>query len=53
MNREEKRSEVERMKADFEKASTVFIVNFHKIPVIEDWELRRQVRAGREEVLVP
>jgi large subunit ribosomal protein L10 len=53
MNREEKRSEVERMKADFEKASTVFVVNFQKIPVAEDWELRRQLRAvgGRYQVV--
>jgi len=46
VNPEEKAKEVERLKADLEKANSVFVVNFAKIPVAADWELRRQVRAA-------
>ncbi|MGH9786060.1 MAG: 50S ribosomal protein L10 [Terriglobia bacterium] len=46
MNRDEKAKEVEGLKADLEKANSVFVVNFEKIPVAADWELRRQVRAA-------
>ena len=45
MDREEKAREVELLKAELAKANTVFVVNFQKIPVAEDWQLRRQVRA--------
>lgn len=53
MNREDKSKEVERLKADLTKAAAVFVVNFQKIPVSEDLELRRQVRAagGRYRVI--
>ncbi len=53
MNREEKRAEVERLKADLAKAEAVFVVSFQKIPVSEDLELRKQVRAagGRYRVI--
>ncbi|MGH9785206.1 MAG: 50S ribosomal protein L10, partial [Terriglobia bacterium] len=46
VNPEEKAKEVGRLKADLEKANCVFVVNFEKIPVVADWELRRQVRAA-------
>ena len=46
MNREEKANEVERLKADLAKAHSLFVVNFEKIPVVADWELRRQVKAA-------
>ncbi len=53
MNREEKSKEVERLKADLNDSGAVFVVNFQKIPVAEDLELRRQVRAagGRYRVI--
>jgi len=37
---------VERLKADLINAGSVFVVSFQKIPVSEDLELRRQVRAA-------
>lgn len=46
MKREDKIEEVQRLKADLERASTVFAMSFEKIPVAEDLELRRQVRAA-------
>ena len=46
MNRDEKAKEVERLKADLEKADSLFVVNFQKIPVSQDWELRRQIQAA-------
>ena len=46
MDREEKAQEVELLNAKLTKANTVFVVNFQKIPVAEDWQLRRQVRAA-------
>ncbi|MBI3895729.1 MAG: 50S ribosomal protein L10 [Acidobacteria bacterium] len=46
MNREEKQQEVETLQAELAKANTVFVINFQKIPVAEDWQLRRQVRAA-------
>jgi len=53
LNREEKRKEVERLKSDLAGSGAVFAVNFQKIPVSEDMELRRQVRAagGRYRVI--
>mgnify|MGYP003352893917 FL=1 len=45
MNREEKKQEIERLQAELQKAASVFVVNFEKIPVLEDWELRNQIRA--------
>jgi len=53
VNRDEKSNEVERLKADLAKANSVFVVNFEKIPVAADWELRRQVKAagGRYRVI--
>jgi large subunit ribosomal protein L10 len=46
VNQDEKAKEVERLKADLEKANSVFVVNFEKIPVAADWELRRQIKAA-------
>ena len=46
MNREEKQQEIERLRAELSKALSVFVMSFEKIPVPEDWELRRQVRAA-------
>ena len=46
MNRDEKAKEVERLKGDIEKANSLFVVNFQKIPVSVDWELRRQIQAA-------
>lgn len=46
MNREEKDKEIQGLRADLEKSGTVFVVNFQKIPVSEDLELRRQVRTA-------
>jgi len=46
LNREKKSKEVEQLQADLSKAGSVFVVNFTKIPVSADWELRRQVRAA-------
>ena len=45
MNREEKQQEIERLRAELAKALSVFVMSFEKIPVSEDWELRKQVRA--------
>ena len=46
MNREEKQQEVERLRAELSQALSVFLMNFEKIPVSGDWELRRQIRAS-------
>jgi large subunit ribosomal protein L10 len=46
VTREEKQQEIERLRAELSKALSVFVMNFEKIPVSEDWELRRQVRAA-------
>ena len=46
MNREEKKQEVERLKADLTAAETVFVVNFQKMKVSEDQDLRHQVRTA-------
>ncbi|MBI4460225.1 MAG: 50S ribosomal protein L10 [Acidobacteria bacterium] len=46
MDREEKAREIELLKTELAKATTVFVVNFKKIPVPEDWQLRRQVRTA-------
>ena len=53
MNREKKAKDIEQLKADLEKANSLFLVNFQKISVAQDWELRRQVRAagGRYRVI--
>jgi len=34
------------LRAELSKALSVFLMNFEKIPVSEDWELRRQIRAA-------
>lgn len=46
MNREKKSKEVEQLQADLSQAGSVFVVNFQKVPVSEDWELRLKVRAA-------
>jgi large subunit ribosomal protein L10 len=46
LTREQKQQEIERLRAELSKALSVFLLNFEKIPVAEDWELRRQVRAA-------
>jgi len=46
VNREEKQQEIERLRAELSKALSVFLMNFEKIPVSGDWELRRQIRAA-------
>jgi len=46
VNREEKQQEIERLRAELSNALSVFLMNFEKIPVSEDWELRRQIRAA-------
>ncbi len=46
MRREENQAEVERLKSELVGAGSVFVVSFQKIPVTEDLELRRQVRAA-------
>lgn len=46
MTREQKQQEIERLRAELSKAMGVFLMNFEKIPVADDWELRRQVRAA-------
>ena len=53
VNREKKAREVEQLKADLAKANSLFLVNFSKISVAADWELRRQVKAagGRYRVI--
>lgn len=53
MNKEKKAREVEQLKADLAKANSLFLVNFQKISVAEDWELRRQVKTagGRYRVI--
>jgi large subunit ribosomal protein L10 len=45
VTREEKQQEIERLRGELAKALSVFVMSFEKIPVSEDWELRRQVRA--------
>jgi len=53
VNREEKAKEIEQLKQSIEKANSLFLVNFQKIPVSQDWELRRQIQAagGRYRVI--
>ena len=53
MRRDEKKSEVERLRAELAKSGSVFVMGFQKIPVSEDLELRRQVRGagGRYQVV--
>lgn len=46
MNRDEKRKEVDRLREDLTRAQNVFVMNFQKVSVAEDFELRRQVRAA-------
>lgn len=46
MNREEKAKEIALLKADLEESNTVFVVNFQKQRVAEDWHLRKQVKAA-------
>ena len=46
MNRDEKRKEVERLREVLAQAQNVFVMNFQKVPVAEDFELRKQVRAA-------
>ena len=46
MTREQKQQEIERLRAELSKALSVFLMKFEKIPVSEDWELRRLVRAA-------
>jgi len=46
LNRDQKQQEIERLRAELSKALSVFLMNFEKIPVSEDWELRRQIRAA-------
>ena len=46
LKREEKAQQVEQVRADLSKATCVFVLNFQKVPVAEDWELRRQVRVA-------
>jgi large subunit ribosomal protein L10 len=45
LTKEEKQQEIERLRSELSKALSVFLMTFEKIPVSEDWELRRQVRA--------
>ena len=53
MTKEEKQQEIERLRQELSQALSVFLMSFEKIPVSEDWELRRQVRAvgGRYSVV--
>ena len=46
MRRDDKEKEVQRLNADLLKSGSVFALNFQKIPVSEDFELRRQIRAA-------
>lgn len=46
MTREQKQQEIERLRAELSQALSVFLMKFEKIPVAEDWELRRQVRVA-------
>lgn len=46
MNREEKAEQIEQLQAELSRASSVFVVNFEKMPVAADWELRRQVKTA-------
>ena len=46
MNRDEKKKQVERLREDLAQAQNVFVMNFQKVPVAEDFELRTQVRAA-------
>ena len=46
MNREEKAKEIALLRADLEESNTVFVVNFTKQRVAEDWLLRKQVKAA-------
>jgi large subunit ribosomal protein L10 len=44
LNRNEKQREIDRLRGELARALNVFVMNFEKIPVAEDWELRRQLR---------
>ncbi len=46
MNRAEKAEQVEQLQAEIARATSVFVVNFEKVPVAADWELRRQVKTA-------
>ena len=46
MRRDEKQNEVERLKSELIESGSVFVMSFQKLPVSEEWELRRQVRAA-------
>src|SRR5687768_9551089 len=43
MNREEKNQEVERLKQDFQKISSAFLVDFRGMKVVDATDLRRQI----------
>ena len=53
MNKDKKANELEQLKADLAKVNSLFLLNFQKISVAEDWALRRQVKAagGRYRVI--
>jgi large subunit ribosomal protein L10 len=53
LTKAEKQQEIERLREELSKALSVFLMSFEKIPVHEDWELRKQIRAigGRYSVV--
>ncbi len=53
MNRDEKQRAIDQLKAELAQCPNVFVLSFEKIPVREEWELRKQVRAagGRYRVI--
>ena len=47
MNRQEKTEEVERLKQDFQKITSAFLVDFRGMKVVDATDLRRQIRKSQ------
>ena len=45
MNRDEKKQEIQKLNAEFQKAKNLFVAGFQGLTVAQDSELRRSVRA--------
>ena len=52
MNRQEKSQEVERLKQDFEKITSAFLVDFRGMKVVDATDLRRQIHKSRAQFKV-
>ena len=52
MNRQEKTEEIERLKQDFQKITSAFLVDFRGMKVVDATDLRRQIHKSQGEFKV-